>query len=133
MTGRTYILHAGHSHHIPRLERALRILILLSSRKLWTCSQLSECLGVSRRTIFRDIGLLRSAGFTIMLDSHHGQNGYFAMAPLLTIATLPTDEEYLALLLAIHHAEPKLSPSNRKFLHRLLKKLTALTPMREHD
>lgn len=133
MTGRTHIIHAGHSQHIPRLERALRILIMLSGGKLWTCSQLSDCLGVSRRTVFRDIGLLRSAGFTIISDSINGQNGYFVMAPLLTIATLPTDEEYLAFLLAIHHAEPKLSPSNRKFLHRLLKKLTALTPLQEQD
>lgn len=128
MSDRTYVVHAGHESHIPRLERALRILIMLNGHKEWTCSQLSDCLGVSRRTVFRDIGLLRSAGFTIITKSNIGRNRYIAMTPMLSLATLPTDEEYLALLLAIHHAEPKLSLTNRKYLHRLLRKLTELSP-----
>lgn len=51
-----------------RLVRVLRVSALLHSGTRSTSGELSDALGVSRRTIFRDIALLRDSGVTVNFD-----------------------------------------------------------------
>ena len=110
-----------------RLERALRILLLFSARREWRSEDLMRLLGVSRRTFFRDIHLLRSTGFEIETSLEEG-NSLFSMEPVLSIACLPNDEEYLALLLAVQHAGTVATEDEQLALERLLAKLVAVGP-----
>jgi len=52
-----------------RLERILRILSLLQSGVTYNALQLAEETGVHRRTVFRDVALLRGAGIPIRFDA----------------------------------------------------------------
>lgn len=113
-----------------RTERALRILLLFSARQEWGCAELMATLNVSRRTFFRDILLLRRAGFAIQTSENKRQT-YTLSDVSLSIAVLPTEDEYLALLLAIQRAEPYASESELASLERLLAKLVAVTPFGE--
>jgi len=51
-----------------RLERGLRIYVLLRRGVTYDAHQLAELMGVTRRTIFRDIALLRKIGLPIEFD-----------------------------------------------------------------
>ncbi|WP_425618333.1 helix-turn-helix transcriptional regulator [Anatilimnocola sp. NA78] len=51
-----------------RLERILRILSLLQSGITYNALQLAEATGVHRRTVFRDVALLRGAGIPIRFE-----------------------------------------------------------------
>lgn len=51
-----------------RLERLLRLVNLLQSGRQFNTRELSEILGVSRRTIFRDINLLQDCGVQIQFS-----------------------------------------------------------------
>jgi predicted DNA-binding transcriptional regulator YafY len=114
-----------------RTERALRILLLFSAKPEWGCSELLATLNVSRRTFFRDIQLLRRAGFAIE-TSENKRHTYTLVDASISIAVLPTEEEYLALLLAIQKAGPYVSESELASMERLLAKLVAVTPFGEN-
>ena len=56
-----------------RLSRVIRLLSMLQSGPLFNATRLGYALGVSKRTIFRDLNLLRDAGIPIELgDNRHG-------------------------------------------------------------
>ncbi|MDC0262077.1 transcriptional regulator [Planctomycetaceae bacterium] len=57
-----------------RLERLLRLVNLLQSGRQFNTRELSEILGVSRRTIFRDINLLQDCGVQIQFSEE--RQGY---------------------------------------------------------
>jgi len=57
-----------------RLERLLRLLNFLQSGRQFNTRELSELLGVSRRTIFRDINLLQDCGVEIQFSEE--KQGY---------------------------------------------------------
>ena len=52
-----------------RLERGLRILVLLQTGTQYDAMKLAEELGVTRRTIFRDIAMLKELGLVIEYDA----------------------------------------------------------------
>ncbi len=56
----------------PRLQRVLRLVHLLQSGKGYNTAALARACGVSRRTIFRDLELLRQAGFEVVYDESEG-------------------------------------------------------------
>lgn len=70
----------------PRLNRLLRLIELLQSGRLQNSAQLAEASGVSRRTVFRDIGMLQQAGLHVLYDEE--RQGYFLPQRL----TLPPGE-----------------------------------------
>ena len=55
-----------------RADRLLAIVMLLQSRGKMTARSLAEELGVSRRTILRDVGALSIAGIPIYAEGGHG-------------------------------------------------------------
>ncbi|MFD0776716.1 helix-turn-helix transcriptional regulator, partial [Streptomonospora algeriensis] len=73
-------------------ERTLRLLSLLQTTRFWPGTELAERLGVSERTLRRDVDRLRELGYRV--DAAPGVGGGYqlragrAMPPLLL-----TDEE----------------------------------------
>ncbi len=55
-----------------RLQRVLRMVTVLQSGRYFSPDELSEQLGVSRRTIFRDLDMLRKAGIPYYHDDEKG-------------------------------------------------------------
>lgn len=68
-------------------KRALRLLSLLQSRTVWTGPELAQELGVTARTVRRDVDRLREMGYPVLTSAGHG-GGYQlgagrALPPLL--------------------------------------------------
>ncbi len=80
----------------PRLQRVLRLVHLLQSGKGYNTAALARACGVSRRTIFRDLELLRQAGFQVVYDEAEGC--YRLPSARLLPPTNFSLEEALALL-----------------------------------
>jgi predicted DNA-binding transcriptional regulator YafY len=72
-------------------SRALRLLSLLQSRRVWTGAELIERLGVSERTLRRDIDRLRDLGYEV--DSVTGPAGGYQLQPGADIPPLLLDDE----------------------------------------
>ena len=90
-----------------RLVRVLRLgWIITSSSQCPGRRELASTLGVSRRTIFRDLNLLRAAG----IESQHAQQGHaFCTGPIgdLLGRTLTLREVAAILELLDHNHQPK--------------------------
>jgi predicted DNA-binding transcriptional regulator YafY len=83
--------------------RLLRLLAVLSSRPSWTNAELAERLGVTERTVRRDIARLREAGYGI--DSEGGPYGGYRLGAGKRMAPLTLDdEEALAVFAALREA-----------------------------
>src|SRR4051812_28125321 len=68
-------------------SRVLRLLGLLQSRRVWTGEELGERLGVTTRSVRRDVERLRDLGYPVHASKGHG-GGYqlgagAALPPLL--------------------------------------------------
>jgi proteasome accessory factor B len=83
-----------------RLHRLLRLLELLQSGRVYNSLQLSEAIGVSRRTVFRDLRLLENAGLPVMFDDQ--RQGHLIRAQVLLPTGKFTLEETLSLLVLCH-------------------------------
>ncbi|MBN1845238.1 MAG: WYL domain-containing protein [Sedimentisphaerales bacterium] len=57
---------------VTRLERILRLLNLLQSSRYYRPAELAELLGISRRTVFRDLEMLYQAGIPCYYDDEQG-------------------------------------------------------------
>src|SRR4029078_9859339 len=81
-------------------ERALLLLSLLQTHRFWPGAELTERLGVSARTLRRDIDRLRSLGYPV--DAPPGAAGGYRLA---TGAHLPPllldDEEAVAIAVGL--------------------------------
>jgi len=86
-----------------RLRRFLRLLALLQSRVGYTARQLAEQLGVSKRTVYRDLRTLLSAGVPFETDPMRG--GYVLAAWASPQPITPSTELLVYLLLT-----SKMSP-----------------------
>lgn len=111
-----------------RADRLLSILMLLQGRGQMTAKTLAAEVGVSRRTILRDVEALSMAGIPLYTDGGHG--GGIAL-----------DENYRTTLTGLQEAEVQsmFIASNTEFLHdiglgeaaeRTLLKLFAALPAR---
>jgi predicted DNA-binding transcriptional regulator YafY len=78
----------------------LRVLELLQQRHEWGAAELAERLGVSTRTIRRDVDRLRSIGYPV--DARYGADGGYHLAPGANLPPLMFDaEEAIATVLAL--------------------------------
>jgi predicted DNA-binding transcriptional regulator YafY len=113
-----------------RADRLLSLMLLLQTRGKMTAKTLSEELGVSRRTILRDVEALSIAGIPIYSEGGHG--GGIAL-----------DEKYRTALTGLHTPEVRtlFIASNTAVLRdvglgeageRLLLKLLAALPTSHH-
>jgi proteasome accessory factor B len=93
---------------LPRLQRLLRLIHLLQSGKGYRIDGLAQECGVCRRTVFRDLGVLRDAGVPLRLDEQRGEYVIPGAAHLKPSDFTP--EEAMALLLLCHElgGEPGL-------------------------
>ncbi len=117
-----------------QLTRQWRIVSLLSGRLGLSLDQLKAELGVTKRTIQRDIGVLEAAGFPVMSESREGTVYWRLLDPTKPSAELSfTLAELMALyfsrdLLQVLHGSPM-----QDALTTALQKVGAKLPASGHD
>ena len=109
--------------------RMLRLLSLLQTHRFWTGSELAERLGVSARTLRRDVDRLRELGYPV--DASRGVAGGYqlrsgaAMPPLLL-----DDEEAVAIAVGLRAAAGGAVRGIEETSVRALAKVLAVLPPR---
>ncbi|MFF0739155.1 helix-turn-helix transcriptional regulator [Streptomyces sp. NPDC004111] len=84
-------------------RRALRLLSSFGSRRLWPLRELAATLGVSERTVRRDIETLRGLGYPI--TTVHGPDGGYQLGAGRTLPPLVFDhDQALAVAVALQTA-----------------------------
>ncbi|MFG2230573.1 helix-turn-helix transcriptional regulator [Streptomyces sp. NPDC048723] len=84
-------------------RRALRLLSLFGSRRLWPLRELATSLGVGERTVRRDIETLRQLGYPI--TTVHGPDGGYQLGAGHTLPPLMFDhDQALAVAVALQTA-----------------------------
>jgi predicted DNA-binding transcriptional regulator YafY len=84
-------------------SRTLSLLSLLQARRRWSGSDLAGRLGVSERTLRRDVDRLRELGYPVRAG--RGTDGGYQLAPGAVLPPLLLDEEEgVALAVAMGHA-----------------------------
>jgi len=105
--------------------RALKLLGLFRQTPMWEGRQLAEELGVTPRTLRRDIERLRGAGYRISSESGHG-GGYGLDRGQLLPSLALDQEEALALTLALEVAST--SVADKSVIERAKSKVEDLLP-----
>jgi len=84
-----------------RVDRLLRLILALQSGRPTTVDELAEIIGVSRRTIFRDLETLSEAGLPFEYDrtTHRYSTERLALLPPVNL----THAEALSILMATRH------------------------------
>jgi predicted DNA-binding transcriptional regulator YafY len=84
-------------------SRALRLLSLLQNHRYWPGAELAGRLGVSPRTLRRDVDRLRELGYPVA--AHRGVDGGYQLAPGAALPPLVVDdEEAIALTVGLRLA-----------------------------
>jgi predicted DNA-binding transcriptional regulator YafY len=84
-------------------SRTLRLLSLLQTHRYWPGAELAERLGVSVRTLRRDIDRLRDLGYPV--EANRGVDGGYQLAPGAALPPLVLDdEEAVALAVGLQTA-----------------------------
>src|SRR5215218_8631982 len=103
--------------------RALRLLTMLQSRRHWGGADLADRLGVSVRTLRRDVDRLRELGYPV--EAQRGVDGGYALPPLLL-----DDEEAVALAVGLQAAAQGAVAGMAETSVRALAKLVQVMPAR---
>ena len=114
-----------------RADRLLSIILLLQTRGKMTAKKLAEELGVSRRTILRDITVLSVSGVPVYSEGGHG-GGIALVEEYRTTLTGLNTFEVQSLFVAQNHAALRdvgLGDAGE----RLLLKLLAALPSTQHS
>ena len=110
-------------------HRVLRLLGLLESRSTWTGSELAERLGVTQRTVRRDVIRLRELGYQV--DSVQGLDGGYRMSGGRALPPLVLDDdEAIALTACLRMAAMDGSDQIGEAALRALAKLDQVLPAR---
>jgi predicted DNA-binding transcriptional regulator YafY len=84
-------------------ERALRLLSLLQTHRVWRAAELAERFGVTERTIRRDVDRLRALGYRV--DATTGTTGGYRLAAGSHLPPLVfDDEEAVAVVVGLRAA-----------------------------
>jgi predicted DNA-binding transcriptional regulator YafY len=109
--------------------RALRLLSLLQSRRHWPGAELAERLGVSIRTLRRDVDRLRELGYPV--DAERGVDGGYHMAPGAALPPLVLDDdEAVALTVGLLAAVQSPVAGSAEASARALGKVVNVLPRR---
>ncbi|AIQ45767.1 transcriptional regulator [Paenibacillus sp. FSL R7-0273] len=113
-----------------KTERLLAIMIELQRSRLLTADELAEVLGVSVRTIYRDMQALSEAGVPVIGETGLGYSlmeGYFLPPVSFTV------EEAVSLVLGAEFIEKRFDPAFRSSARSSSKKIEAILsgPIRE--
>jgi proteasome accessory factor B len=98
--------------NLTRIRRLLNLIGLLQAGKGFNVEGLAVECGVSKRTIFRDLDLLRASNVPFLFDEEHQQ--YRMAGSVFLPATNFTPEEALALIVLCHELGDR---SGLPFLH----------------
>ncbi|MDT0302643.1 helix-turn-helix transcriptional regulator [Streptomonospora wellingtoniae] len=109
--------------------RLLRLLSLLQSRRQWQGPELADRLGVSRRTLRRDVERLRELDYAVQATTGTAGGYRLAAGGRATPALLLDDDEALAAAVALATAAGG-APGIAEGAARALTKLEALLPAR---
>jgi DNA-binding transcriptional ArsR family regulator len=109
-----------------RLERCLKMLLLLQSGRSYNAEQLADALDVSRRTIQRDLALLAQAGVPLVFDeilrTYKADRSFGLPPPRLT------QNDLVLLVLAMERHLDAASPAARLAGEEAIAKLLAGCP-----
>ncbi len=108
-------------------SRILQLLELLQQHRYWHGPDLAARLGVSLRTLRRDVERLRSLGYQI--DSVRGVDGGYQMASGSSLPPMVfSDEEAVALAVGLREVAHGTDPAAAQASISALAKLTAILP-----
>ncbi|MEV6008245.1 YafY family protein [Streptomyces sp. NPDC051976] len=109
--------------------RTLRLLSLLQTHRYWPGGELSERLGVSVRTLRRDIDRLRELGYPV--EAQRGTDGGYQLAAGAALPPLVIDdEEAVALAVGLQAAAENSVEGIAEVSVRVLAKVVQVMPLR---
>lgn len=109
--------------------RALQLLSLLQTNRFWACAELAARLGVTERTVRRDLDRLRELGYPV--DSTSGRYGGYRLATGAHVPPLILDdEEAVAVAIGLRYAAEAAISGIEETSLRALAKIEALLPHR---
>jgi predicted DNA-binding transcriptional regulator YafY len=109
--------------------RLLTLLSLLQARRVWTAPQLAERLGVTTRTVRKDVARLRDLGYAV--EARPGADGGYRLGPQGTLPPLLLDdEEAVAVAIGLRLAATGSVSNLEETSVRALVKLQQLMPSR---
>lgn len=109
--------------------RTLKLLGLLQAHRFWKGSELAERLGVSERTVRRDVDRLRELGYSV--DASTGVDGGYQLAPGKHLPPLLVDDdEAIALALGLQTAAVASVQGIEETTVRIMAKLEQILPER---
>ena len=111
--------------------RLLKLLSVLQSRRFWSGAGLAERLGVTARTLRRDIDRLRSLGYTVLATAGPG-GGYQLGRGSVLPPLLLDDAEAIAIAVSLRSGMDAYSGISETAV-RTLAKLQQLLPSRLHE
>ncbi|GAA1536224.1 YafY family protein [Dactylosporangium maewongense] len=111
------------------LARLLSLLSLLQTPRLWPGSELAQRLGVSGRTVRRDIDRLRELGYPVHAEQG-GLGGYRLMAGTAMPPLLLEDDEAVAVAIGLCTAATQAVAGADEAAVRALRKLLQVLPPR---
>src|SRR5947208_5496635 len=110
-------------------SRTLRLLSLLQTHRYWPGADLADRLGVSVRTLRRDVDRLRELGYPV--EAHRGVDGGYQLAPGATLPPLVVDdEEAVALAIGLQTAAQGSVEGLAESSVRVLAKVVQVMPAR---
>ncbi len=109
--------------------RTLRLLSLLQTHRYWSGAELSERLGVSARTLRRDVDRLRELGYPV--EAQRGVEGGYQLAAGAALPPLVIDdEEAVALAVGLQFAAESAVEGVAECSVRVLAKVAQVMPVR---
>lgn len=109
--------------------RALQLLSLLQTHRFWPCAELAARLGVTERTVRRDLDRLRELGYPV--DSISGKYGGYRLATGTHVPPLILDDdEAVAVAIGLRYAAGAAISGIEETSLRALTKIEALLPHR---
>lgn len=112
---------------MQRTERLLAIMLLLQARGKMPAHRLAELLGVSTRTIYRDMDILSLAHVPVSME-HGRSGGYYLLGEYRMESAIFTREEAISLMLSAGMVGNTSLFADDNALHRALLKLEAALP-----
>ena len=109
---------------MKRDARLFDLIQMLRDGKLHTAAELAAALGVSPRTIWRDMAVMAQTGLPV--TGERGL-GYILRSPLMLPPTMLTPDELEALTLGLTHIETT-DPARARAARSLLAKIATLLP-----
>ncbi|TQN41990.1 putative DNA-binding transcriptional regulator YafY [Blastococcus colisei] len=110
-------------------NRTLRLLSLMQTRRNWAGAELARRLGVSVRTLRRDVGRLRDLGYPV--EAQPGVDGGYRLAPGASLPPLVLDDdEAVALVVGLQAAAQTAVAGMAEASVRALTKVVQVLPVR---